>query len=264
MTISAVGLVKIGDSLVDHGSDDALLEPHVGGRCRPDRIEVIGERGERGERRIVLSRGGGIMLGDPPVDLGDTRQRPVPARLQLAGHEAVLWVGGIILAEGSLGVVARRLEIARQRLARIVAPCRYQGLGRLRGVNGSRLNDRKQRCLDHVVDTQAAEGDAGRLAIIQPTAVADVARDVVLRAGVLDGELAAAAAAAQQPRQQRGPVLGRAMAVGGRNVVAHHLPDRLRALPLDVAFMGSGLQCQPLRARLASGSRLGSGTIVLQ
>ena len=93
----------------------------------------------------MLSRGSGIMFGDPPVDLGDTRQRPVPARLQLAGHEAVLGVGSIVLVAGSLSVVAGRLEIARQRLARVVASHHRQGLGHLRCVNGSRLNDRKQR-----------------------------------------------------------------------------------------------------------------------
>ena len=59
----------------------------------------------------------------------------------------------------------------------------------------------KYEALDRVVDAQAAERDAARLAVIRPTTRAAVARDMMPRAGVAKGQLAAAAAATQQSGQ---------------------------------------------------------------
>ena len=92
------------------------------------------------------------MLDDAPLDLGHARQRPVPARLQLARHEAILRIGGVVLAEGPIGGVARRLEIAGQGLPRLVAPRRGLRLGRQRGSRGGGLDDGQQCRLHGVID----------------------------------------------------------------------------------------------------------------
>ena len=118
------------------------------------------------------------MLGDALLDLGHARERAVPARLQLARHEAVLGIGGVVLAEGPIGGVARRLEVARQGLARLVAPRGRLRLGRQRRLHRGWLHDGEQRRLDGVIDAQAAEGDAVRLAVVEPPADAGVARDL--------------------------------------------------------------------------------------
>ena len=49
---------------------------------------------------------------------------------------------------------------------------------------------------------------ATRLAIVKPAAEADVARDVVLRPGILNGQLLATALAAQKSREKCGAVYG--------------------------------------------------------
>jgi len=39
--------IDISDHLLDHGADDALLEPGVGGRGRPDRAQIVGQGRKR-------------------------------------------------------------------------------------------------------------------------------------------------------------------------------------------------------------------------
>ena len=83
-------VVEIGDRLLDDGPHDALLQPGVGRRRRPDGLEVLGQGGEGDRLEVGRARRGGVVIGDAPLDLGDARQRAVPARLQLARDEAVL------------------------------------------------------------------------------------------------------------------------------------------------------------------------------
>jgi hypothetical protein len=75
------------------------------------------------------------MLADALGDLGHPGQRAVPARLQLAGYEAVHGIGGVVLTKGPVGGIARCLEITRHGLTCLVTP--HHGLrlgseGRLR------------------------------------------------------------------------------------------------------------------------------------
>ena len=60
------------------------------------------------------------MIGDTLLELDDAGQSAVPACLQLAGDEAVLRIGRVILSEGSISSVPRRLEIAGHGLSRLV------------------------------------------------------------------------------------------------------------------------------------------------
>jgi hypothetical protein len=82
--------------------------------------------------------------------------------------------------------------------------------------------------------------------------VAGIAWDAVLCARIAQGQFAAAAAAANEPGEQRVTMLGCSVMSAGWNVLAHHSADRLRALPIHVALMGPGLQRQPFGALLAA------------
>ena len=104
---------------------------------------------------------------------------------------------------------------------------------------------------DRVVHAQAAEGDAGRAAMVHPGAAAAVARDAVLGSDVAKRQLAAAAPAAGQAGEQRLAMLGRAVMPAGRKIACHHRADRFEPFPAHIAVMGAGLQGEPFVPRLA-------------
>ena len=60
------------------------------------------------------------MSGDPALHLRDAGERPVPARLKLAGDQPVGRIGGVILPEGAVGGVARCFEITAKSLTHLV------------------------------------------------------------------------------------------------------------------------------------------------
>jgi hypothetical protein len=103
-----------------------------------------------------------------PFDFCDTGKRAVPARLQFAGDQPVCGIGGVILTEGAIGRVACGFEIAHQSVADLITALASLGVGRNSRRNRTGLDDLQQRCLDGVVDPQAAKGDAPRLAIVRP------------------------------------------------------------------------------------------------
>ena len=244
-------LVDIGDHLADHGSDDALLEPGIRRRRGPDGFQIVGQGGEGGGRWLLARRHCRIVFGDLRLDLGDPGERCVPARLQLRRHQAVGGIGGVVLAEGAVRRIARRLQIAEQHLA---GPVASLGLPRL-GLHGrrdrARLHHLEQHLLDRVVDPQSAERDAAGLAVVEPPAGAAVARDVVLLSSIANRQLAAAAAASHEADEQGIAVLRRAVVAARGDVVANHSAYRLRPFPVDIALMRAGLQREPLGARLA-------------
>ena len=114
--------VDIGDHLAHQGADDALLEPRIGRRSRPDGPEITGQIGE-GEWCCFRSRRHGrVMAGDFRLDFGDAGERLVPAHLQFSGDQTVGRIGGVVLAEGAIRRIARRFEIASERFADMIAP----------------------------------------------------------------------------------------------------------------------------------------------
>src|SRR5271166_6919988 len=106
------------------------------------------------------------------LDLRDMDERPVPARFKLARYQPVRGVGGIVLAEGAIGRVARRFEIATESIAHLIPPFSGFPGGSIRSRDGTRADDTNQRFLDRIVDAQSAEGDALRAPIVHPGAVA--------------------------------------------------------------------------------------------
>ncbi len=76
------------------------------------------------------------MIGNPLLELGHAGEGAVPASLQLASDEAVLGIGRVILSEGPIGGVPRRLEVADHGLPRLVTLYRGLCLGRSCGLHG--------------------------------------------------------------------------------------------------------------------------------
>ncbi len=222
-------LVNVGNHFPDYGSDDALLEPGI----------------RRRGRQLRAWRRARIVFGDLRLERGG------PARLQLDRHQVVGWIGGIVVADGAVRRTARRLEIADQHLASMIASL---GLSRP-GLHGRRdhprLHHLEQHLLDRLVDPQSAERDAAGLAVVEPSPGTAVARDVVLLSSTANRQLPAAAAAAQETRTQGIAVLRRAVMTACRDSVADPLAYRLRAFPLDRALLRAGLQREPRGARLA-------------
>jgi hypothetical protein len=64
---------------------------------------------------------GRIMHGDLVLDLRRVSERPVPARFQLARHQPVRGVSGIVLPESPVGGIARRFQIATESIAHLIA-----------------------------------------------------------------------------------------------------------------------------------------------
>src|SRR5690349_8023354 len=111
--------IDISDYLMDDGANDTLLQPRIGQGISPDSLEISRERGERswiGERGGI----GGIMGSDFAFNLRHTRERFVPTSLQFASHKPVGRVGSVVLPEGAIGCIARRLEIALECLAHLI------------------------------------------------------------------------------------------------------------------------------------------------
>lgn len=151
------------------------------------------------------------MLRNPGLERYDLREGTVPPRLQLSGHQPVCRIGGIVLPGCPIGMVAGSLEIAHQGFANLIPAAGSLRLG-LRGGSDSSGFDHPQQCLlDGIVDTQAAEGNATRLAVVEQTPPAGIARDGVIGASVAERQLAATTPAAQQAGQQSLAVLGRSV-----------------------------------------------------
>src|SRR5271166_771753 len=242
-------VVDIDDDLLDDGPYDALLKPRVGGRGKPDGLQICCQSGKRGWRLLRARGCRRVVGGDLRFDVGDATKRGVPAGLEFVGHEAVGGVGGIVLAPGTVSGVARRLEVAKERRANPILSVDGLRLGGYRCRNRSGLDDLKQSRRDGVIDPQSAECDTTRLAGIELATTAGIAGNVVLGARVTGDQFATAAAAAQEPREQRIAVFGRAVMPARRDVVADHPTDRLRSLPIHVTLVRAGLERQPFGAR---------------
>ena len=149
------------------------------------------------------------MRCDPGLDFGGLLQRTVPACLQFRCDKPVCRIGGIILPERPVGAVAGCFEIAHQGFANLVAPAGGLRLCLSGGSDGARFDHLQQCLLDGIVNPQAAEGDATWFAVVEQAPPAGIARDVMVGPGIADRQLATAAPAPQQAREQGIAMLGR-------------------------------------------------------
>src|SRR5258706_5092714 len=177
------------------------------------------------------------MRGNPGLDRPDTCGRAFPPQLQFRRDQPVVRIEGVVLPECPIGAVARRLEVAHQRITNLIAAA-----GRLCfGLDGrsyrSRFDNPQKSLLDGVVDTQSSECDAAWLAIVERTPPTRIARNVMLCAHVTDRQLASTTPAADKTGEPSVAVLRRSVMSACGQVVAHHLTDRLLPLPADVTLM---------------------------
>jgi len=192
---------------------------------------------------------GALWIGRPLLDIPKARLR---ATLKARG---IAWIEDPSNAEPEFE--RTRLRAARAQLDALgLTPA-------MLALSAARLA-RVRRAVDGIVDAQSSEGDAARLAVVEQAPVAGIARNVVLEAAVADGQLAPAAAAADETCDERIAMFGRAVMPARGNVLAHHLADRLRALPIHVALVGAGTKRQPVPARLAATPRPDARTIVVR
>src|ERR1700731_1341235 len=185
------------------------------------------------------------MRGNPGLDLAYTCERAVPSQLQFRRDQPVLRIDGVILSECPIGAVARRLEVARQRLTNLSAAARRLGFGLDGRSYRCRFDNPQKSFLDGVVDTQSSECDAAWLAIVERTPPTRIARNVMLGACVADRQLASTTPAADKAGEQSVAELRRSVMSACGQVVAHHLADRLRPLPADVTLMDASDQRPP-------------------
>jgi hypothetical protein len=159
---------------------------------------------------FLLGANRGGRLGErlhPLFQLRHALQGAVPARLQFAGHQAILRVGQVILPPGSLRLVASPLQGQLQRAALFLIRRRADFTGLERRLDPSR-SDRGQHLLDHhLIHLEPAHGKARARTPFLAPALTQITAHVSVAATVADVELAPAAPTAQQPAQQGGSPL---------------------------------------------------------
>src|ERR1700733_8818642 len=192
------------------------------------------------------------MRGNPGLDLAYTRERAVPPQLQFCRDQPVLRINGVVLPECPIGAVARRLEVAHQRLTNLIAAAGGGGFGPAGRSYRSRFDNPQKSFRDGVVDTQSSECDAAWLAMVERTPPTGIARNIMPGARVADRQLASATPAADKAGEQSVAVLRRSVMSACGHVIAHHLADRLRPLPADVTLMDVWDQRQPFGSRLTT------------
>src|ERR1700738_3853395 len=130
------------------------------------------------------------MRGNPGLDLAYTCERAVPSQLQFRRDQQVLRIDGVVLAECPIGAVARRLEVAHQRITNLIAAAGRLCFGLDCRSYRSRLDNPQKSFLDGVVGPQSSECDAAGPAISERTPPTGIARNVMLGACVADRQLA--------------------------------------------------------------------------
>src|SRR5258705_2791474 len=100
-------------------------------------LRISGQRGDVYWRQGWF-RCRGIMRGNPGLDLADTCERAVPSQLQFRRDQPVLRIDAVVLPECPIAAVARRLEVAHQRMTNLISAA-----GRLCfGLDGSSYRSR--------------------------------------------------------------------------------------------------------------------------
>jgi len=145
--------------------DDALLQAHVGRGVLPDRLQIARQRREVVQGRRWHRRRVSDMPFDPRVDLGDTFESAVPAKLRLRRPQPVLGIGRIVLPKGPVRRITGRLQGAPHRLEHVVTPAHLVPVRLQGGFDRPGFDGAKNLFADGVVHAEPAEGDAAWLAM---------------------------------------------------------------------------------------------------
>src|SRR5258708_8766434 len=95
--------------------------------------------------------------GIPGLDLAYTCERAVPSQLQFRRYQPVLRIDGVILPECPIGAVARRLEVAHQRITNLIAAAGRLGFGLDGRSYRCRFDNPQKTFLDGFPDTQSSQ-----------------------------------------------------------------------------------------------------------
>src|SRR5437899_6766020 len=152
-----------------------------------------------GSGRLVRCWAGPFL--EPFFQLTYAFQCLIPTTFQLVGHQAILRVNGVKLFPRALGLIACGFEITFERLTNFI-PLMHGFLTCQHGcLHGSGLHNTKDLPAKGFIDWDATKGDALRLSLVQLATHAAIAQEAMRVAGVVNDELAAAAATAQQAAQ---------------------------------------------------------------
>lgn len=124
------------------------------------------------------------MFGNLGLDLAYASERLIPARFELRRHQPVLRISRVVLSECPVGGIARRLEVAQKGILNLVALAGHITVRLDGGGNGACFDHAEQCLFDRVIDPQATESNAAWLAIVEQTAPAGIARNVMIASGV--------------------------------------------------------------------------------
>src|ERR1700682_5280519 len=105
------------------------------------------------------------MRGNPGLDLACTCEGAVPSQLEFRRDQAVLRIDGVVLPKCPIGAVARRLEVAHQRITNLIAAAGRLCFGLDCRSYRSWFDNPQKSFLDGVVNTQSSESDAAWVAI---------------------------------------------------------------------------------------------------
>jgi hypothetical protein len=97
------------------------------------------------------------------------------------------------------------------------------------------LNDAEQLLADSFIDRCSTKRDASRLTIIQPTAMAAIADDIMVLSCVLHSQFATATSTPQQTSQKSRATLNRTGSLPSAHIVTNRQLNLFELLPADIA-----------------------------
>ncbi len=254
--------VDVDDDFLDKCTDDPLLQTQVGIGGIPSAMQI----GREAPEAILPRRQGlgpNLLVVDASFDLVHPLKSRIPATLELGSDEAIVRVDGVVLLARERFRVARRLQLQEARFDEIVMTKALLGDREHGGIDRAWLYDSQDFSGYGIVDRESTEGDALRLQVVESAAVALVARDGRVLAGICDHQLARAATTAEQSCEQGRSLLRRTrafFAVKPRAVVVEHALDPEKIRPRNVTFVVVWNQHGPVLERLAH-DRLLEGSV---
>ena len=198
-------LIGIDDDLVKHRAQDTFPQIVGGLRMMPHGWEIVAELEQvlpllGGEDRLRAGERGEILL-----ELADAGEGVVPPAFEFAGDQPVVRVNSVVLALGTLRLVARFLQGQLQGPTLVGVRVRQLVDRGERGIDPRRLH-RVQHLRRHgLFNGHAAQRQTGRRAALGTAACTRITRNPSAPPTIGDEQLAPAAPTAQQAGQQCWP-----------------------------------------------------------
>jgi hypothetical protein len=232
----------INEHLMQYGPQATFFEGFRSGRMLPHRREVLAQR-EPPVALFLAERAPPVgQRGEVGFHRRDLGEGLMPAPCSFSRHEPVVRLDPILLPSGPLDLVTRLLHGSCERLPwRIMGPLDL-GEGHARCLDSCGLEGLQPGCRHSLIDTQAANRQAGRGAPINPASPTDIPGHTPRRPARGHLELAAAAPTPQQATEQRCAPFGRttgcvlwhrALSLQELLVLEKHLPTESAGMGLE-------------------------------